>query len=91
MAIDERNARVQIASEQDVDRKIVASRRAGDPAEAWFIQRAVRLLGRHNAARIAADFPSAYTELCVRGRILKVTTTAGQALSNQNVSNRTTS
>ena len=44
MAIDQRNARVQIVPAQDVDRKIVTNGRARDPVEAGIIGRALRLL-----------------------------------------------
>ena len=49
MAVDQRSTGVQIAPEQDVDRKIVARGRASDPVEARVVGRAVRLLRQHNA------------------------------------------
>src|SRR5580700_6917938 len=47
MAIDERSARVQIAPAQDVDRKVVANRRAGDPVEARVVRIAPGLGCQH--------------------------------------------
>jgi len=49
MAIDQRGARVEVASEQNVDREIVLHRRAQDPVEAWVVRRTVRLLRQHDA------------------------------------------
>ena len=49
MAIDQRPARVQIVPAQQVDRKIVANRRARDPVEAGVVRRALRLLRQHDA------------------------------------------
>ena len=49
MAVDQRRARVQIAPEQDVDRKIVLNGGARDPVETRVVRRALRLLGHDDA------------------------------------------
>src|SRR5580704_448491 len=49
LASDQPGARVQVVPEQDIDRKIVASGRAGDPVETRVVRRAVRLLCQHDA------------------------------------------
>ena len=41
MAVDQCRARVDVAPEKNVDRKIVLNSRAQDPVEAWIVWRAI--------------------------------------------------
>ena len=49
IAVDQRDARVQIVPAQDVEGKVVANGRARDPVEAGIVGRALLLLAQHDA------------------------------------------
>ena len=49
MAVDQCRARIDVAPEKNVHRKIVLNGRAQDPVEAWIVWRSIRLLGHDDA------------------------------------------